>query len=242
MRATHFLALSGLMLAGKVALAAELDRDDVPNRCWDVCGPVVGIAHRCDGMHDNDRREMDCICDWKQAPSLIPLCEACIADYRADRNNTDRDRHYDEEHDLFDDDDDDDDDRDPHHNDAYDILRSCSLSTTSYNAAAATSALSATGTGSGSSSTSTGSASGSGSTTVSATDSNTSATSTNSGSSSDDSSSNGSNNNDNSNSADSSGTDSASTAQTTDNAAPGSSAPQAASLAAIVGLGFVAWL
>ncbi|KAH8430803.1 putative GPI anchored protein [Aspergillus melleus] len=225
MRATQLLALSGLMLAGKVAVAAELDRDDVPNRCWDVCGPVVGTAHRCDGMHDRDRAEMDCICDWNQAPSLVPLCEACIADYRADRNNTNRDRHYDEEHDLFDDDDDDDDDdRDPHHNDAYDILRSCSFSTTSYNAAAATSALSNTASATGSSSRS----GSTGSTTVSATDSSTSATSTNGGSGGSGSS------NDDSNSADS--------AQTTDNAAPGSSAPQAASLAAIIGLGFVAML
>lgn len=119
MRPTQLLALSGLMLASNVVLAAELDREDVPNRCWDVCGPVVGVAHRCDGMNQNDRAEMDCICDWKQAPSLVPLCEACIADYRADRNNPNRDRHYDEEHDLFDDDDDDNDDaddRDPHHN------------------------------------------------------------------------------------------------------------------------------
>ncbi|KAK1139452.1 hypothetical protein N8T08_000731 [Aspergillus melleus] len=229
MRATQLLALSGLMLASKVAVAAELDRDDVPNRCWDVCGPVVGTAHRCDGMHDRDRAEMDCICDWNQAPSLVPLCEACIADYRADRNNTNRDRHYDEEHDLFDDDDDDDDDddrddRDPHHNDAYDILRSCSFSTTSYNAAAATSALSNTASATGSSSSS---GSKTGSTTVSATSTDSSSNGGSGGSSS---------------AADSSTTGSADSAQTTDNAAPGSSASQAASLAAIVGLGFVAML
>ena len=104
MRTTQLLALSGLMLMSNVAMGAELERDDVPNRCWDVCGPVVGIAHKCDNMHDSDRAEMQCICDWKQAPSLIPLCEACIAQYRSERNNRDYD------------DDDDDDDRNPHHN------------------------------------------------------------------------------------------------------------------------------
>ncbi|PKX96470.1 putative GPI anchored protein [Aspergillus novofumigatus IBT 16806] len=134
MRPLQFLALSGLMLASNVALAAELERDDVPNRCWDVCSPVVGIAQQCDNTHrDDDRAEMNCICDWNQAPTLVPLCEACISQFRNDtrngtRNDNDRDNDRDNDH-------------------AYDILTSCSFSTTTYNAAAATSILStATGT------------------------------------------------------------------------------------------------
>ncbi|KAK6832731.1 hypothetical protein P875_00010178 [Aspergillus parasiticus SU-1] len=203
MRTAQLLALSGLMLMSNVAMGAELDHDDVPNRCWDVCGPVVGIAHKCDNMHDSDRAEMKCICDWKQAPSLIPLCEACIAQYRSERNNRDHD-------------DDDDDDRDPHHNDAYDILTSCSLSTTSYNPTAAASAVS--------------------SASANATDATPTATS--SGIS--DSTNGGSSGNSNSNSA--SNTNSATSAQNTGNAASAYSSPKAASLAAVVGLGFLAWL
>ncbi|BAE58387.1 hypothetical protein F9C07_1882 [Aspergillus flavus] len=204
MRTAQLLALSGLMLMSNVAMGAELDHDDVPNRCWDVCGPVVGIAHKCDNMHDSDRAEMNCICDWKQAPSLIPLCEACIAQYRSERNNRDHD------------DDDDDDDRNPHHNDAYDILTSCSLSTTSYNPTAAASAVS--------------------SASANATDATPTATS--SGIS--DSTNGGSSGNSNSNSA--SNTNSAVSAQNTGNAASAYSSPKAASLAAVVGLGFLAWL
>ncbi|THC90840.1 hypothetical protein EYZ11_009692 [Aspergillus tanneri] len=122
MHSQLLFAFSGLMLASNVAFAAELERDDVPNRCWDVCGPVVGTAYRCDAINHDDRAEMQCICDWKQAPTLIPICEACIAQYRGDRNNQ-NDQNYNREHDLYDDDDDDDDDdrddihdRDPHHN------------------------------------------------------------------------------------------------------------------------------
>ncbi|KAE8344760.1 hypothetical protein BDV24DRAFT_9561 [Aspergillus arachidicola] len=203
MRTAQLLALSGLMLMSNVAMGAELDHDDVPNRCWDVCGPVVGIAHKCDNMHDSDRAEMKCICDWKQATSLIPLCEACIAQYRSERNNRDHD-------------DDDDDDRDPHHNDAYDILTSCSLSTTSYNPTAAASAVS--------------------SASANATDATPTATS--SGIS--DSTNGGSSGISNSNSA--SNTNSATSAQNTGNAASAYSSPKAASLAAVVGLGFLAWL
>ncbi|KAE8326446.1 hypothetical protein BDV39DRAFT_89346 [Aspergillus sergii] len=203
MRSAQLLALSGLMLLSNVAMGAELDHDDVPNRCWDVCGPVVGIAHKCDNMHDSDRAEMKCICDWKQAPSLIPLCEACIAQYRSERNNRDHD-------------DDDDDDRDPHHNDAYDILTSCSLSTTSYNPTAAASAVSS----------------------ASATATDATPTATSSGIS--DSTNGGSSGISNSNSA--SNTNSATSAQNTGNAASAYSSPKAASLAAVVGLGFLAWL
>ncbi|KAE8167014.1 hypothetical protein BDV40DRAFT_296044 [Aspergillus tamarii] len=203
MRTTQLLALSGLMLMSNVAMGAELERDDVPNRCWDVCGPVVGIAHKCDNMHDSDRAEMQCICDWKQAPSLIPLCEACIAQYRSERNNRDYD-------------DDDDDDRNPHHNDAYDILTSCSLSTTSYNPTAAASAVSS----------------------ASANGTDTTPTATSSGIA--DSTNGGTSGSSNRNSA--SSTNSAASAQNTDNAASAYSSPKAASLAAVVGLGFLAWL
>ncbi|KAB8075795.1 hypothetical protein BDV29DRAFT_102379 [Aspergillus leporis] len=208
MRTVQLLALSGLMLMSNVAMGAELERDDVPNRCWDVCGPVVGTAQRCDGIHhDNDRAEMQCICDWNQAKSLIPLCEACIAQYRSDRNNRD--------------DDDDGSRRDPHDNDAYDILTSCSLKTTSYNPTAAASAAS--------------SASSSGTTNVTnATPTATSSRTSNFANSG--SSGSGSNSNSPSN------TNAANNAQNTGNAASAYSTPKAASLAAVIGLGFLAWM
>ncbi|XRM48283.1 hypothetical protein ABZX51_011214 [Aspergillus tubingensis] len=125
----------------------DLDSDDVPDRCWSVCGPVVGITQGCDHRYDdNDRAELNCICNWVEAPTLLPLCEACIANYRREHDH--------------------DDDHDAHDNDAYDILTSCSLSTTTWNAAAATSALqsvnstsaTATATGSGAGVSGTGSA------------------------------------------------------------------------------------
>lgn len=110
----HLLALSGLMLSGHLALADSLDQDDVPNQCWNVCGPVVGISHKCDAMHDNDRAERKCVCEWEQAPTLVPLCEACIVHYRnGTRHDHDHDHDHDDDRDNDRDDDDDrDDDRD----------------------------------------------------------------------------------------------------------------------------------
>ncbi|KAJ5907255.1 uncharacterized protein N7473_004171 [Penicillium subrubescens] len=130
MRAQQLLALAGLILAGNVAIAAKVEQDDVPNRCWDACGPVVGVSRRCDNQHDNDRAELQCICDWEAAKTQIPLCAACITQYGHHDNDRDDDDH-----------DDDDDD-----NEALDLVRSCRFTTTSYNAAAATT-LSATATG-----------------------------------------------------------------------------------------------
>ena len=54
MRAQQLLALSGLVLAGNIAIAAKLEQDDVPNRCWEACGSVVGVSRRCDNQHDNN--------------------------------------------------------------------------------------------------------------------------------------------------------------------------------------------
>lgn len=98
MRAQQLLALAGLILAGNVAIAAKVEQDDVPNRCWDACGPVVGVSRRCDNQHDNDRAELQCICDWEAAKTQIPLCAACITQYG----------HRDDDHDDDDHDDDDD--------------------------------------------------------------------------------------------------------------------------------------
>lgn len=97
MRAQQLLALGGLVLASNLAIAAKLEQDDVPNRCWDACGSVVGVSRRCDNQHDNDSAELQCICNWEAAKTQIPLCSACITQY----GNHDNDR-----------DDDDDDDRD----------------------------------------------------------------------------------------------------------------------------------
>lgn len=75
MRVQQLLTITSLLLTGNLALAETLDKDDVPTRCWDVCGPVVGISKQCDHKYDKDSKQRQCICEWKQAPTLVPLCE-----------------------------------------------------------------------------------------------------------------------------------------------------------------------
>lgn len=102
MRAQQLLALAGLILAGNVAIAAKVEQDDVPNRCWDACGSVVGVSRRCDDQHDNDSAELQCICNWEAAKTQIPLCAACITQYGHrddDHDDNDDDHNHDHDHD-----------------------------------------------------------------------------------------------------------------------------------------------
>ncbi|OOF96761.1 hypothetical protein ASPCADRAFT_129830 [Aspergillus carbonarius ITEM 5010] len=101
----------------------ELTPSDIPTPCWPVCGETVGITESCYHQYhhlSSSSQELSCICNWAEAPTLLPLCEACIANHRSEKG-----------------------DSDVHDNEAYEILTSCSLSTTTWNPAAATSILSA---------------------------------------------------------------------------------------------------
>lgn len=95
MRTQQLLALGGLVLAGNVAIASKLEHDDVPSRCWDACGSVVNISQQCDDQHDEDDAEVQCICNWSQAQTQVPLCAACISQYGNNDNDNDNDNDYD---------------------------------------------------------------------------------------------------------------------------------------------------
>lgn len=112
---SKLLYLSALLLAS-LAAAAEIDSDDVPSQCQEVCAPVVSLAASCDAQYDDDDRgEKNCICSDSTSATNIPLCASCISQFSHDRDD----------------------------NDANDLVRDCSFTTTSYNP---TSTSSATGT------------------------------------------------------------------------------------------------
>ncbi|KAA8651044.1 uncharacterized protein ATNIH1004_003737 [Aspergillus tanneri] len=93
------------LVLGSVVAAVDVDINDVPSQCRQICDPVASLTASCDRKNQDDTQELDCICKDSKAPTSIPLCEACIA-----QNS-----------------------RDGHDNDANDLVRSCSFSTTSYN-------------------------------------------------------------------------------------------------------------
>lgn len=90
MHARQLFVLFGLILVGNVALA-DLEQSDVPEPCNSACQSVVSASGRCDNETSDDSAEMQCMCDMDQASTQIPLCEACIAQYRADNPSGDED-------------------------------------------------------------------------------------------------------------------------------------------------------
>ncbi|RDW92845.1 putative GPI anchored protein [Aspergillus mulundensis] len=145
MRLQQLFTVSSFILAGNVAFGADLDRNDLPSDCHSACDPLVSISQRCDRQSDDDADEARCICDADDAQTIIPRCEACIAQYRSDHPQDN-----DNDGDDNDDDDDDNNDTGPHDNDAYDMLTACNLQTTSYQPSSSGGSSSSSGGGGGS--------------------------------------------------------------------------------------------
>ncbi|KAF3038091.1 hypothetical protein E8E12_003140 [Didymella heteroderae] len=83
----HKLALVTTLTA--LAAAQDISQDDIPQQCTQICAQVVTIARDCDNQHDNDNAELQCICSAANANTLIPNCEACVAQYDTDTDDDD---------------------------------------------------------------------------------------------------------------------------------------------------------
>ncbi|KAJ5345285.1 hypothetical protein N7452_003289 [Penicillium brevicompactum] len=123
-----------LALFISLAAAGDIDANDLPTECKEVCSPVVSLTASCDAKtSDDDTAELSCVCKGKNASSILPMCDACITKYSKDGSD----------------------------NDANDLVRSCSFTTTSFNpsatAAGGASESAASGTTTGSVSTTAGS-------------------------------------------------------------------------------------
>ena len=82
-----------ILAAGVLSLAsaAEIDRDDIPTPCQQVCYPLVSLAAQCDRDNNNDRAELDCICNAAGTREQLPICDACVRQYDSDSDDDDDD-------------------------------------------------------------------------------------------------------------------------------------------------------
>ncbi|KAJ6113011.1 hypothetical protein N7512_008335 [Penicillium capsulatum] len=102
------LLVSTLSLASSI-VAQDIDANDLPTQCKDVCAPVVSLTASCDKKtSDDDTAERNCVCKDSRAAKSIPVCAACLTTYSKD-------------------------------GDANDLVRSCSLTTTSFGSVTSTS-------------------------------------------------------------------------------------------------------
>ncbi|CAI9628943.1 unnamed protein product [Alternaria burnsii] len=107
----HFQKLAIVFALSAIGLAQDVDNDDVPMQCRDVCASVVTLTRDCDNSTNDDAAERQCVCNAQNANTAIPLCAACITQNGGELDN-----------------------------DVSDIVRECSFSTTSYNPSAASTA------------------------------------------------------------------------------------------------------
>ncbi|KAB2109420.1 hypothetical protein AG0111_0g1146 [Alternaria gaisen] len=114
----HFQKLAIVFALSAIGLAQDVDNDDVPMQCRDVCASVVTLTRDCDNSTNDDAAERQCICNAQNANTAIPLCAACITQNGGELDN-----------------------------DVSDIVRECSFSTTSYNPSAASTAPPASASG-----------------------------------------------------------------------------------------------
>lgn len=78
------LLLSTLSLASYV-VAGDVDANDLPTQCQDVCAPVVSLTSTCDKKtSEDDHDETSCICKDSRATKSIPMCAACLTKYGKD--------------------------------------------------------------------------------------------------------------------------------------------------------------
>lgn len=66
-------------------VAGDVDANDLPSQCQDVCAPVVSLTSSCDKKtNDDDTAELNCICKDSRAAKSLPDCDACISKYSKD--------------------------------------------------------------------------------------------------------------------------------------------------------------
>lgn len=66
-------------------VAGDVDANDLPSQCKDVCAPVVSLTSSCDSKtNDDDTAELNCICKDPRAAKSLPECDACISKFSKD--------------------------------------------------------------------------------------------------------------------------------------------------------------
>lgn len=143
-----------LVIAASLAasvVSQDISNDDIPRQCTAVCSEAVQISRRCDdqtGMHqssnmrpsinmnsDNDRAELECICRAPNANTIIPTCEACVAQFdRDDDGRNDNGMVLHKRSSSFT-------SPNKHIIDVFEVLTRCNFTTTTFNSASASNAI-----------------------------------------------------------------------------------------------------
>lgn len=66
------------LLTISTLINADIEADEIPFQCQNVCAPVVSRSSECDKNTADDHAEKQCMCEMEGAEGVLPRCEACI--------------------------------------------------------------------------------------------------------------------------------------------------------------------
>lgn len=76
------IAALAMMATTYVFAQEDISNDDIPEQCRSVCSNLVAVSDECDRLFDDDRDELNCMCQAENAQTVIPLCAACVTSTR----------------------------------------------------------------------------------------------------------------------------------------------------------------
>ena len=91
-------ALVATFLALAVRADIQLEADDVPTQCSDICRPIVDLSRSCDANDDNipddrteDLLELQCVCTNNSfdVNRIAALCASCMDQNTRNRGDLD---------------------------------------------------------------------------------------------------------------------------------------------------------
>lgn len=77
----QFKVIIILFTLATTGYAHDIDNNDIPLPCHDVCQPVLNLTADCDRriVDDDSATYRDCICQAQNAQSDVPNCAACVS-------------------------------------------------------------------------------------------------------------------------------------------------------------------
>ncbi|KAI1502423.1 hypothetical protein F5X99DRAFT_161506 [Biscogniauxia marginata] len=72
-----------------LSAAQDLELDDVPRACQQVCQDIANLTSTCDQQNDDDNAERTCICNANNAQSQATSCAACAKANGQNDNDSD---------------------------------------------------------------------------------------------------------------------------------------------------------
>lgn len=70
--------LVGTLLFATFGTTQDVDLDDVPRVCQQVCQDITRLSDDCDRNNNDDAAERDCVCNAESAQQQASNCAACV--------------------------------------------------------------------------------------------------------------------------------------------------------------------